>query len=173
MSSETILTIVLGLFVLIFISVRQMRWQQADIGKLMKMPLILALAGVVIAATSWTGNLLSHVGPLDFLVAGVELGAALVGGWLMGRLTEIATIKGVTQSRLRPAGLAVWLGFIALRVGLGVIAGLLGAALASTPAMILFMIAIVKATQGLIVRDRIARHELSASNYRTDTLIGS
>ncbi|MBO0811331.1 MAG: hypothetical protein J2P23_04710 [Microlunatus sp.] len=170
MSTQTILAIILGLGLLIFISVRQMRWQRP--GRQQKLPMILALVGVIEAATSWNNALLSRVSAVDLLLVGVELAVAVLGGWLMGRLTEIGTVGGVTQARLRPAGLAVWLGFILLRVGMAVAGGFLGAVLTSNPAVILFAVAIVKGTQVLIVRERISRHELAAER-RMDSVIGS
>lgn len=171
MSTQTLLTIVLGIGVLVFISIRQMSWQQP--GRQMKMPLVLAVVGLIEAITSWNHALLSRLSMADFLLVGVEVVVALLGGWLMGRLTQIATINGVTQSRLRPAGLAVWIGFIALRVGMAIVGGFLGSALASNTAVILFVVAIVKGTQMLIVSERINRHDLTEADHRTNAVIGS
>ncbi|QGN31938.1 hypothetical protein [Microlunatus sp. Gsoil 973] len=171
MSTQTLLTIGLGLCVLIFISIRQMRWQQPS--RQMKMPLILGAIGVLQAAGSWNSALFSKLSLLDVALVGVELCVAVVGGWLMGRLSEVATVDGSTQTRLRPAGLAVWLGFIALRVGMAAVGGVLGATLASNTAVILFVVAIVKGVQVLVVRERISRHELSGADNRVDTVVGS
>lgn len=171
MSTQTLLTIVLGIGVLLFISVRQMSWQKP--GRQLKMPLVLAVVGVIEAASTWNQALLSKLSMVDFVLVGVEVVLALLGGWLMGRMTQIATINGVTQTRLRPAGLAVWLGFIALRIGMAIIGGMLGAALASNAAVILFVVAIVKGTQMLIVWDRANRHELAEADNRINAMMGS
>lgn len=171
MSTHTLLTIVLGIGVLIFISIRQMSWQQP--GRQLKMPLVLAVVGVIQAISSWNHALLGKLSMVDFLLVGVEVVVALIGGWLMGRMTQIATINGVTQTRLRPAGLAVWLGFIALRVGMAMVGAFLGSALASNAAVILFVVAIVKGTQMLIVWDRANRHELAEADDRINAVIGS
>lgn len=171
MSIQTVLTILIGVAVLLFISFRQMRWQQP--GRQLRMPLILGIVGVVEATSSWNNALLSKVSALDFALIGAELCFAVLGGWLMGRLSEVATVNGSTQTRLRPVGLAVWFGFIALRIGMATLGGFLGAALASNTAVILFMVAIVKGIQVLIVRERIARHELAQVNRPAASLLGS
>jgi hypothetical protein len=171
MSTQSVLTILLGLGMLVFISVRQMRWQQP--GRQMKMPLVLGAIGVLEAASTWNSALLGKLSTIDVALVGVELCVAVLGGWLMGRLSEVATVNGSTQTRLRPAGLGVWLGFIALRVGMAVLGGVLGASLASNTAVILFVVAVVKGVQVLVVRERISRHELSGADRRIDTMIGS
>lgn len=171
MSSHTVLIIVVGIAMLLFISFRQMSWQQP--GRQMRMPLILGIVGVVEAANSWNNALLSKVGGLDVLMIGFELCLAVLGGWLMGRLSEVATVNGSTQTRLRPVGLAVWFGFIAVRIGMAALGAVLGAALASNTAVILLMVAIVKGIQVLVVRERISRHELAEADRRTGSVMGS
>jgi hypothetical protein len=157
MSASTVLPILLGVAALIFISVRQMSWQQVKMDKLFKMPVLLAAAGVVVIARSAQTYTSAHVGLLDVAILGVELGAAVLGGWLMGRLTLIEARGDATRSRLSGAGLAVWFGFIVLRIGFAVAGGFLGADVAALPAMILFMIAIVKGIQALTVKERLDR----------------
>jgi len=171
MSTQTILTIVIGLAVLIFISFRQMRFQQP--ARQARMPIVLGAIGVIEAFSTWNNGLLGKLSALDFALIGVEACLAVLGGWLMGRLSEVATVNGSTQARLRPAGLAVWLGFIALRVGMATLGRFLGAELADNVAVILFMVAIVKGVQVLVVREQIARHELGRAGSRPDSLIGS
>jgi hypothetical protein len=161
MSVESLLSIVAGLAVLVFVSVRQMAWQPVNLGQLMRMPLIMAVIGVVITAEAFGSGKPQHFGAVDAVIISAELVIAVLGGWLMGRLTQIATIGGRTMSRLRPSGLLAWIGFIAVRIGFAVLAHLFGAGVASGTETILFMVAIVKATQGLTVRERVARHESS------------
>jgi hypothetical protein len=88
----------------------------------------------------------------------VELALAVVGGLLMGRLTKIETIDGQIKSRLSGPGLAVWFGFIAVRIGLAVLAHATGAELASSTPLIFLMIAVVKATQAFLITQRVSRH---------------
>lgn len=169
---HSVLPLLLGVGALIFVSVRQMRWQRVGSG-LMKLPLILGVGAVAAAAFTWNTALLSRISITDIALIVGELCFAIVGGWLMGRLTQIETIKGATRSRLRPSGLAVWFGFIAIRVGFAALGAALGAALASNIAVILFMIAIVKGTQLLIVRERASRHQAAAAGYRTNAVVGA
>jgi hypothetical protein len=163
MSLDTVLPIVAGLAILIFVSVRQMTWQPVRLGQLMRMPLIMVVIGVIITAETFSSGEVPHFGAVDAMIISAELVIAVLGGWLMGRCTQIATIDGRTLSRLRPAGLAAWIGFIAIRIGFAVIAHLLGAGVASGTETILFMVAIVKATQGLTVRERVAQHDASTA----------
>ncbi|QDP97560.1 hypothetical protein FOE78_18035 [Microlunatus elymi] len=161
MTPSTILPILIGLALLIFISVRQMSWTKVNAASMLKLPMIMALVGLVLAAQTFDHPGALHVHGADLVLIAAEAGVAVVGGLLMGRMTQIDTINGVTQSRLRPAGLAVWFGFIAIRIGGEVLAHADHLALASSTPLILFMVAIVKATQALTVRERVARHEQS------------
>lgn len=158
MSPSMIFTTLAGLVLLIFISVRQMRWQSADRASKLRLPMILVLVGLIMAAQTFgtPGALRVSIGDLG-LVA-VEAGIAVAGGWLMGRLTQISTIDGGTRSRLSTVGLAVWLGFLAIRIGAEVLAHLDHLTLAASTPLILFMIAIVKGTQALTVRARVQQH---------------
>jgi len=171
MSTQTILTILIGIALLIFISFRQMRWQQP--GRQLRMPFIMGIIGVVEAVSTWNDALLRKLSVTDFALIGIELCFAVLGGWLMGRLSEVATVNGSTQARLRPVGLVVWFGFIAIRIGMAALGGFLGAALASNTAVILFMVAIVKGIQVLMVRERISRHEIAEADRHATSVMGS
>ena len=159
--TTTILYILAGLAILIFISVRQMRWQRVTPSALMKMPLILAIIGVVTAVQTFNSPGALRFGTGDVVLIVAEVAVAVLGGWLMGRMTQIATIDGSIQSRLTPVGLTIWFGFLAVRIGGEMLAHADHLALASSTPLILFMVAIVKATQALTVRDRVAHHERS------------
>lgn len=171
MTFSTIFPVVLGVAALTFISVRQMTWQRVKMEKLFKMPVLLAIAGVVVIASSMDTYTSAHVGGLDVVMIGVELCAAVFGGWLMGRLTQIDRRGEVAHSRLTSVGLAVWFSFIALRIGCAVAGGFLGAELAALPAMILFMIAIVKGVQALTIKERLDR--LAVTSTRPERILSN
>lgn len=167
MNLHTLEAVVLGLVIIAFITYRLRQWQTVDLSRMLTMPLVLVVLGVISLAGS-QGQLPRgwHLGILDIAILGFELGAGLFVGWVIGRLTEIRTFDGGTRSRLTPAGLAVWLGFVAVRIGLGVAASMLGASLAAMPAMTMFVIALIKVVQALLVRQRVVRHQY-AREHRT------
>lgn len=167
MNPDTIEMIVVAVAVIAFVTIRQTRWSPVSLGRLFRMPLIFGLVGVVMGVQAVAKGSLGHLGGRDFAVIAIELAVGVVAGWLMGRQTEIATVNGVTRSRLRPAGLAVWLGFIGVRIGLGVLGSVLGLEIVTQPMAIFLVLAVVKGIQALMVRERLDRHrsELSQPAY--------
>lgn len=159
MTPTTIMSVLLGLALLLFISLRQMQWQSVRIGKMLRMPVVLFAVGLFVAAQTFKNPSILHPHGAEIALIGLEVVLAVLGGLVMGRVTEIATRAGVTSSRLRPAGLGVWFGFLAVRIGLDLFAHTLHFELAASTPLILCMVAIVKATQALVVRDRVERHE--------------
>lgn len=159
MTHSTILYVIAGLALLIFISFRQMQWQSVNVAKMMRMPVILIGVGLFIAAKTFDGPDPLRIHGGDVLLIGLGAALALLGGWVMGRLTQIDTIDGSTHSRLRLSGLAIWFGFLAVRIGIDLLAHLLHFELAASIPVILFMVGIVKGAQALTVRDRVERHE--------------
>ncbi len=155
---STLISVLAGVALLIFISLRQLRWQPVDLRRLITMPVILLGAGVVIGAQTYQSLSALHPGAGDVMSIVVELVLAVVGGLLMGRLTKIETIDGQVRSRLTGPGLAIWCGFIAVRIGMAVLAHATGAELASSTPLIFLMIAVVKATQAFVISQRVSRH---------------
>ncbi|SDS08593.1 hypothetical protein [Microlunatus soli] len=163
MSPTLVLYVVVGLALLLFISFRQMQWQSVNAAKMMRMPLILVGVGLFVAVKTFDTPGSLHIQGGDLLLIGIGACLALLGGWVMGRLTQIGTVNDATHSRLRPSGLAIWFGFLAVRIGIDVLAHSLHFELAASTPVILFMVAIVKAAQALTVRERVERHELAAA----------
>jgi hypothetical protein len=156
---ETFETVAVAVLVIGFVTYRQTRWVPVKLSKLLRMPVIFAVAGALQIPSSlkqlprgW------HLDALDVAVISGELVLALVVGWLMGRMTEIANVRGVTSSRLGGWGIAVWLIFIAVRIGLGVVASAWSAPLAALPVTVFFVVAAVKLAQLVVVRERLAIH---------------
>lgn len=153
-------TIAIALVVLAFITYRQTRWVSVKLGKLLRMPVIFVIAGLLqIPSTSQQLPPGWRLGGLDVVLIAVELVLALIVGWQMGRRTEIASVDGVVSSRLGGAGVAVWLGFVAVRVGLAFAGAALHAPLATLPVVIFFVVAAIKITQAVVVRERVASHQ--------------
>jgi hypothetical protein len=158
MDLNTVETVVVGLAIIAFVTYRLSQWQSVRPSRLLRMPLILCVVGVISLAGSSQQLLHQHTTVLDIALLGAELTIGVVAGWLIGRLTEIRTFADGTKSKLVPAGIAVWLGFIAVRIGFGVAAAMLGASLAATPGLTLIVIAVIKGVQGLMVHSRVVRH---------------
>jgi hypothetical protein len=158
MDLHTVETVVIGLAIIAFITYRLSQWQSVRPSRLLRMPLILAVLGVISLAGSSQQLLHWHPAVLDLAILGAELTIGVVAGWLIGRLTEIRTFADGTKSKLVPVGIAVWLGFIAIRIGFGVAASMLGASLAALPGLTLIVLAVVKGVQGLMVHGRVVRH---------------
>jgi hypothetical protein len=164
-------TIVLALAVLAFITYRQTRWVPVTLGKLLRMPAIFVAAGLLqIPSTARQLPAGWHLGATDVVLIGAELVLALAVGWLMGRLTEIAVVGGSVSSRLGAPGVAVWLGFVAVRIGLAVVGGALHAPLATLPVVIFFVVAAIKVTQAVVVRERLAQHGTQQSRSDDEDL---
>jgi hypothetical protein len=161
MSLSVILMVLAGVALLIFTSVRQMQWQRVNTANLLKVPVLLCIGGLLIAAQTFAAPGALHFGAADLILIAFEAGVAGAGGWLMGQLTDIATIDGGTHSRLRAAGLAVWFAFLVLRVGGVALAQVDHLTVASSTPLIFFLISIVKGTQALTVRARVQQHERS------------
>jgi hypothetical protein len=158
MDQHTVETIVIGLAIIAFITYRLSQWQSVRPSRLIRMPLILGVVGLISLAGSGPQLLHQHITVLDIALLGAELTIGVVAGWLIGRLTEIRTFADGTKSKLVPVGIAVWLGFIAIRIGFGVAASMLGASLAALPGLTLIVLAVVKGVQGLMVHGRVVRH---------------
>lgn len=158
---QTFISLAIAVVVIGFITYRQSRWLPVRLGKMLTMPAIFLVAGVLQVPSSlqqlprgW------HLGSLDLVLIAVEVVLALVVGWLLGRVTEVRTIDGVLSSRLGGRGIALWLTFIAVRIGLGFAATSWSAPLAALPATIFFVVTVIKVAQLVVVRKRIANHQL-------------
>ena len=157
--STTVTTAAVILLMVAVVITRSVVWRQVTLSKLIRVPIVLGLFGVLIVAG--TVESLGHAwrpSVTDLGVLGGELVLAVAAGWGMGRLSEFRTVDGVVASRLRPTGVAVFLGFVAVRVGVAVIAASIGGTPALMSATILVVIAVIKFTQGLVVAERYHAH---------------
>ena len=164
MSTSTIETIIVALAAIVFVTYRQTRWQTVGLSRLLQMPVILGVAGLV--TIRGTIQHLPHgwqPTTTDIVVLLGELVAGLVAGVLIGRLAILRTENGVLRTRLGGAGLAVWLGFLGLRIGLEMVAALVGASFAAQPGVTLLVVAVIKLVQALVVWERASRHRAEES----------
>lgn len=150
--------ILLALAAIAFFTYRLSRWQSVEPAKLAKMPVIFGIVGAVSLAGSAHQLAGAHVHLRDVTILAVELVVGAGVGLLIGRLTQIKTFPDGVRSRLVGPGIAVFLSFIAVRIGLGVLAGVLGASVAALPALTFLVLSVIKGVQGLVVHQRVVQH---------------
>ncbi len=155
-----------------WIGYRQLTWRAVNPAQMIRLPLILAIIGVVeVAGTSKAATV--HASDIGILA--IELVLSLVLGSVMGLLahfrpiTEEAarayqergrrrdTVAPTLESRTGWLGLALWAVFIAIRVGIDVWAGQSGATIASSTGVILIMVAANRLARVGVIASRAAR----------------
>lgn len=165
--TTTLETVLIGLAVIGLVAYRLSRWQSVDLGSQLRLPAILVIgAAISLAASAHRSGNFVHLSVLDVLILTAELIVGVLVGALLGGLTEIRSFADGTKSRLGRVGIVIFLGFIAARIGIGVLAGMLGASLAAMPAAALLVLAALKTVQVLIVRRRLAERR-SAERQQT------
>ncbi len=158
MSIQLLSNIVIGLALVGFLAYRQMRWSYVDRSSLWRMPLILGIIGVVeIGGMSKT----LRVTGVDITFIAIELLVSLALGLVMGRITVFrraltADNRGrMIEARTGGVGAALWPVLIAVRVGLDVAGGFLGAHLLTATGVILLTVAVNRAARALVLDARI------------------
>lgn len=157
-STQLIANAVIGLVLVGFLAYRQATWRAFDPARVWRTPLVLGVVGVVVLAQSSAA-----VTSLDVLLLGVEALLAVAVGLAMGTMTRFRTAPtpddhGRTlQSRTGWAGAGLWLLMIAVRVGLDVVGGHLGAHLLTSTGAILLVLALNRAARALVVDQRMPR----------------
>ena len=157
MNSTTLIYILLGLAILALISYRQMQFSAVNLGKAIRLPIVLLAVAVLIGVQSATPEQWDVSGTDIALLCG-EVLVAIAAGWIMGRLTQVQVVDTVLCSRVRGAGVAVWCAYLVLRITGSVIAHLDHLTLSASLPAIFVMLAIVKGTQAIVVARRVHRH---------------
>lgn len=159
MSVQLLANIVIGLALVGFLAYRQATWQYLDPARIWRMPLVMAVIGIVVLAQTK-----ATIGTTDIVFLGIEALISIGIGLTMGRITTFRTAgtpddKGRTlQSRTGGLGAALWFVLIAVRVGLDVLGGQMGAHLLTSTGAILLMLAINRAARALVLDQRIPGH---------------
>ncbi|WP_186317577.1 hypothetical protein [Curtobacterium sp. 9128] len=156
MSVQLIANIVIGLALVGFLAYRQATWRYLDPARVWRGPLVLAVIGVVMLANTKTA-----VTTTDIVFLGIEALISVGVGLAMGSMTRFRTAatpddKGRTlQARTGWYGAGLWFVLIAVRVGLDVLGGHMGAHLLSSTGAILLMLAINRAARALVLDQKI------------------
>jgi hypothetical protein len=178
MNISTVTDIIIALVVLCWIIYRQFTWQLVSPSRLWRMPVIIAIIGVIMLAQTKS---LTAVKPVDLLILAGELVLALGLGAIMGTLARFRT-RGqrasdtrqrsgvpvdfdpsvtVTESRTGALGAALWIVLIVVRVGIELLtAHYFPSALLASTGTILLVIAANRAARALVVTLRMERRGL-------------
>lgn len=161
--------------VVVFVGYRQLTWRAIDPGRMWRLPVILGIVGL--ATLSGTTKLQALTG-VDVAVLLIELGVSVGLGALMGAIAIIRPLSddGVRLYReahandKRPSaspvtletrtgwlGMVLWLVLIAVRVGIDVLAGMAGSALAASTGVILLMVAVNRIARVAVIMYRAGR----------------
>lgn len=174
MNFSNILDIVIALAVLCWIIYRQLTWQVISPTNVWRMPVIIAIVGVIMLAQT---KGLTSVAPVDVLILAGELVLALGIGAGMGFMARFrsrpqtaADIKRkdgiqvhdpnvtVIESRTGGWGAALWIVMIALRIGIELLANhYFPSALLASTGTILLVVAANRAARALVVTTRMDR----------------
>jgi peptidoglycan/LPS O-acetylase OafA/YrhL len=149
MSPAQLSEIVLVVAVLGWIVYRQTRWQVLDPARIWRMPIILAVVGLIsLRSTPADG------GTLDGVVVALLVGTGLLSigvGALMGLMSQLRVADGRWQARTGWAGSLLWLVLIAVRIGVDVGASALGAKIVASTGVILLMVALNRIGRNLVL----------------------
>jgi hypothetical protein len=183
MSVENLITIVVAVAVIAWVIYRQLTWQVVNPARMWRMPLILAVIGVIELAQVKGGT---RVTGIDFAILGGELVIALGVGTAMGALAQFRTrpqresdvasgrpsgeslawdpSRTVVESRTGGWGAALWIVMIAVRVGIEFGARSIdNSALIASTGVILLVIAVNRVARVAIILYRMDRKHLVAA----------
>lgn len=158
MSVQLVANILIGIALVVFLGYRQATWQYLDPTRIWRTPLVMAIVGVVVLAQTK-----ATVTTTDVVFLGIEALITVGVGLTMGSITRFRTVgtpdsKGRTiQSRTGWLGAALWVVLIAVRIGLDVLGGHLGAHLLTSTGTILLVLALNRAARALVIDQRIPR----------------
>lgn len=156
MSVQLLANIVIGVALVGFLAYRQATWRYLDPARVWRAPLVMAVIGVVML--SRTGGTITTS---DIVFLGIEALVGIAIGITTGRITAFRTAttpddKGRTlQSRTGWLGATLWVVLIAVRVGLDVLGGHLGAHLLTSTGAIVLLLAVNRAARALVLDQRI------------------
>lgn len=158
MSVQLLANILIGIALVAFLGYRQATWQYLDPTRIWRTPLVMAVVGVVVLTRTR-----STITTTDVVFLTIEALVTIGVGLTMGSITRFRTVgtpdrKGRTiQSRTGALGAVLWIVLIAVRIGLDVLGGHLGAHLLTSTGTILLVLALNRAARALVIDGRIPR----------------
>jgi hypothetical protein len=178
MNTQSVLDILIALAVVGWVIYRQLTWQVVRIGRLWRMPIILAIVGIIMLAQ---GKALTGIQPIDLAILVGELLIAVALGAAMGSMakfrvrpqqaSDVTSRRGdvgsfdpsttVTESRTGGLGAALWIVLILVRVGIEIaVSHYFTSPLLESTGTILFVVAANRAARAFVVANRMERKGL-------------
>lgn len=161
MTSSTLTDLALGLALIVYLCSRQLTWRPADPARMLKLPLILGIAGIVTMARETTS-----IHPVDVVILGLSAVLAVVSGAMMGGIARFHRSPAdprVIESRTGWPGVAIWAVLILIRAGLDIAGHRMGSELAVSTGSILLVVAVNRVTAALVVSARQQRRAFAVA----------
>ena len=172
MTTTNLLEAILGLALIVYICTRQLTWTPVNVASMWRMPVILAIIGVVTVVQSGQGSRLTGT---DIALMLIEAAAAILTGAAMGfiavfrpiterGLARVAAMRRqpevapTRESRTGWLGIVLWVVLVGVRVGLGFWGHSMGSAIAESSGIILLTVALNRAVRTLVFGFRLDRH---------------
>ena len=161
MNFETIINAVIILALIGFIGVRQMAWRPVVVGRMWRLPLILAIAGLATVSSQAKGETITT---FDIAVLVLELAISLAAGAVMGAIAKFRPLPRSNEpgaaeyeSRTGAFGLVLWVFVIVVRVGIDFWAGHMGSVIVTSTGIILVMVAANRIARTAVFASRVAK----------------
>ncbi|WP_410658229.1 hypothetical protein [Amycolatopsis sp. lyj-112] len=126
MDTSTLINIAVAIGVVIYVIYQRMSWKPLENVEIWGGPLTLVAIGVI-----QMRHLDASISATDIVFLGVGLLVSLLGGAVMGAMTQLQRRGDKIFQRIGALGLAVWVGLLLVRGILGVIGHFAGATLTS------------------------------------------
>lgn len=150
----------LALVVLALILYRQLSWRR--LSRMVRVAVIVIVLGTMTLPLQLGDADLTWGSAVTAIVLIVAV--SLAGGWIMGRFAEVSTgPDGEVRMRGGWLGVALWLGFIAVRIGMDLaLAAVISPEMATATGLLLISIGLARLTSTRIAARR-AAHQLSST----------
>ena len=161
MNFETIINAVIILALIGFIGVRQMSWRPVVVGRMWRLPIILAAVGLFTMSSQAKGEKITS---FDIAVLAIELVISLGAGAVMGAIAKFRPLPRSSEpgapeyeSRTGVFGLVLWVFVIVVRIGIDFWAGQMGSALITSTGVILVAVAANRLARTAVFASRVAK----------------
>jgi hypothetical protein len=161
MTLQSIANILIIIVLVGFIGFRQMQWRPVDVAKMWRMPIIMAVVGLVTISTLTKSISLTR---LDLSVLVIEIVLSLAIGSVMGAIAHFRPLGRAAgqegaefESRTGWLGMVLWVGLIVVRVGIDLWAGSNGSAIGTSIGVILLVLAANRVARTAVFASRVAK----------------
>ncbi len=153
-------------FLLALLVLRQFQWKAASGARLLRLPAILILVGMVGLGRNLSGGETLTKGAIGILA--VELVLVSMIGLIMGQLSMLRAIEGQEFYRQSSIGILLWALFLVVRIGSFALARAFGIHILETTGVILISFGLNRLASALVIRRRLMA-ELQRPSERSYT----